>query len=291
LIGSSVICEKVSTIPENALASWQDDDTNIFCLRPAGRIQTNLDDFTPIYCSGTSGAVWTIGSMFCKVKSWQEDVEQESETLGFVKEKFHVIPTPEVLYAWTEPEYHRSFLILKPLRGKTLEEVWSSLSERQRREIAVQVAEYCEILALATSDSLQTATGRGITDGFLMTPDHKDEPSWKRRTFGPLPMDDAKTHLSPMNVGSTFQFYHADLSPSNIMVSENGEVTGILDWEHAAFYPRFWIATKPHVSFGFALEGEDGEDQWAWTRLLSQALKERKFVPDVPSFLSWRRTV
>ena len=45
-------------------------------------------------------------------------------------------------------------------------------------------------------------------------------------------------------MGLPFNFYHADLGPSNIMVSENGNVEGILDWESAGFYPRYWIVSK-----------------------------------------------
>lgn len=51
-----------------------------------------------------------------------------------------------------------------------------------------------------------------------------------------------------------FHFYHADLGPTNIMVSEDGDhVTGIIDWESAAYYPRFWAATKPVTAGAFGL--------------------------------------
>lgn len=48
----------------------------------------------------------------------------------------------------------------------------------------------------------------------------------------------AATYLQAMEVGSTFHFYHADLSPTNVIVSTEGSVTAILDWESAAFCPR-----------------------------------------------------
>ncbi|KAF2175516.1 hypothetical protein K469DRAFT_680019 [Zopfia rhizophila CBS 207.26] len=283
-IGATVICEKVSKVPENALTHWRDDDMNIFCLRPAEPTQAETEEITPIYSSGTSGAVWSIGGIFCKVKSWQRGIEQEKEAIDFVKKRFKDVPLPKVLYAWTEPEYSRSYLILQQMPGIPLERAWSSLSTVQRRKIATQIAGYCDTLATARSDALQTATGCGITDGLLMTPSRKDEPSWKRRTLTPLDLASAEDYLSPLYLGNAFYYYHADLCPSNILVLD-GKVSGILDWEHAAFYPRFWIATKPHFSYGFALEGED---TWAWTKLLSQALTERGFIENISGFQHWR---
>jgi hypothetical protein len=98
-------------------------------------------------------------------------------------------------------------------------------------------------------------------------------------------MKDAKNYLSPVHLREAFYYCHADLCPPNILILD-GQVSGILDWEHAGYYPRFWIATKPHFSYGFALEGE--EDICAWTKLLSHALTEKSFAPDVSSFQSWR---
>ena len=67
------------------------------------------------------------------------------------------------------------------------------------------------------------------------------------------------------------------------MVSDDGSITGILDWESAGFYPRVWISTKLKVSYCFTLE-DVGGDKWAWSKPLSAALKERCFVADVEGF-------
>ncbi len=56
-------------------------------------------------------------------------------------------------------------------------------------------------------------------------------------------------HLPPPV--ESFHFHRSDLGSINIMISAGGEVMGILDWESAGFYPRFWIATKPHISPAF----------------------------------------
>ncbi|KAF2760819.1 hypothetical protein EJ05DRAFT_497386 [Pseudovirgaria hyperparasitica] len=250
-IGTSIVCEKVSKIPEDALAHWQDQNMDTFCLRPAESMQVETEEMTPVYNSGTSGAVWNIGGAFFKVKSWQEGTELENETIDFVEERLEGIPLPKVLYAWNEPELSRSYLVLHQMPGTLLERVWSSLSAAQHKEIATEIAGYCEMLATITSDSLKTATGCGIADA------HHDT-----------------------------IFVEKYLSSSNILILD-GKASGILDWEHAAFYPRFWIATKPHLSCGFILKGEDA---WAWTRLLSQALMESGFKDDLSGFQRWRES-
>jgi serine/threonine protein kinase len=292
MIGSSMICEKanVTVLPENVLTSWKDDQGHIFYLRPnEGTLpqQTTDTAYGPIHNSGTSGAVWEVGGLFCKVKAWAENIEMEADTLAYVRERFN-IPVPEVVYHWVESASSRSFLIQKPVGGKTLQRVWSSLSDRKRRGVAAQVAQYCSILAKETSDSLKSAIGCGIRDRYLLPENPQDAPSWKPIPFPPLPKQEAALYLYPLDAGEIFHFSHADLSPTNIMVSDDGSVTGILDWESAAFYPRVWIGTKPKVSYGFILEDVDG-DNWAWSKLLVEALEERQFSTDVTGFSDFRK--
>ncbi|KAE8312066.1 kinase-like domain-containing protein [Aspergillus transmontanensis] len=35
-------------------------------------------------------------------------------------------------------------------------------------------------------------------------------------------------------------FTHGDIAPRNIMVDENANITGIIDWEYAGWYPDHW---------------------------------------------------
>lgn len=78
---------------------------------------------------------------------------------------------------------------------------------------------------------------------------------------------------SPPDIKALFHFYHADLGPTNILISEDGSVvTGIIDWESAAYYPQFWIATKPVVASAFWLESTIDKPK-LWGELLDEALK------------------
>ncbi|KZT53150.1 hypothetical protein CALCODRAFT_408823, partial [Calocera cornea HHB12733] len=45
----------------------------------------------------------------------------------------------------------------------------------------------------------------------------------------PHRMDDVET-----------RFAHGDLTPRNILVDDNGNLTGVIDWEAAGWMPRHW---------------------------------------------------
>jgi hypothetical protein len=285
MLGSSKVCERVTAAdPSSAIISWQDGD-DIFYLRE--RVEEDIllpqDGLEPglVHTAGTSAAIWSIGSnAFCKVKSWCEGLESESDTIQFVSRSVPCIPLPEVVYSWVDYEWNRSFLILKRVHGETLQDAWPRLSSPQRSQIAGQIAKYCSKLAAIMSPRFESATGRGVLEPFLTQPAEPSHPSWKPRPLGPLPLADFNTFSSlphSGDIGPAFYFYHADLGPSNIMVSEEGNVEGILDWESSGFYPEFWIASKPLLSAGFYLNCREGRE--AWRDLLVSMLMKEGYKP------------
>lgn len=67
------------------------------------------------------------------------------------------------------------------------------------------------------------------------------------------------------------------------MVSADGNVISIFDWESVGFFPRVWIGTKPRVCYAFILEDVEG-DGWAWRELLLEALAGRGYLPGVDGY-------
>lgn len=63
--------------------------------------------------------------------------------------------------------------------------------------------------------------------------------------------------LPPPPIGDRFHFYHSDLGPINILLSESGTVKAILDWESVGYYPKFWIPLESYRSREFNLDGDD----------------------------------
>lgn len=69
------------------------------------------------------------------------------------------------------------------------------------------------------------------------------------------------THEHSYNI----YFSHADLSPSNMLVSA-GRLSGLIDFDYAGFYPEYWDYTK-----GFF--GHFGPDT-SWIDLLSESFSD-----------------
>ncbi|KAF2789425.1 hypothetical protein K505DRAFT_410352 [Melanomma pulvis-pyrius CBS 109.77] len=273
LLGSLYVCELVNIVPGDADSAALGDSEASRC-----------------HHAGTSAAVWSIGGTYIKVKAWRDDMQLESDTIRFVNRTCSVA-TPKVIFSWVDADWNRSFLIMKALEGQTLDQAWESLSTDQRMQIAQSVAQSCRALALSTSETLMTADGNGVLEPFLRSTPRDSEPSWKPQLLGPFSLAQLQSYLSQAPViksqAELFYFYHADLGPSNIIVRKD-DLVGIIDWESAAFYPRFWLGTKPLISPGFSLRG--GAKR-AWAHLLVDALEREGFPSDMQKYQTWKQAV
>lgn len=293
-LGSLYTCELVVNVPNNAIISWEADG-NIYCIHQssAGKRDSILgaSESNRVHHAGTSAAVWNIGGTFIKVKAWRDGMQLESDSIRFVN-KISSIPTPEIIFSWVDVRWDRTFLIVKAVEGRTLDQAWESLSIHRRLQIAGTVAQFCKTLALSTSESLMTADGKGVLEPYLSAFPPDSEPSWKPQTIGPCTSTQLRSYLndSPTLDGqiNSFGFYHADLGPSNIIVKEDGTIVGIIDWESAAFYPMFWLGTKPLVSAGFYLQGKERR---AWAVLLADALEHEGLPSNMEMYEAWRKAI
>lgn len=290
--GSMMICEAVERVPPDALANWEDETGVTYCVRKSFAIDNAPTQSTTglYHQAGTSAAVWNIGGVFIKVKAWRHGMQSESDTIRFVN-GLTKIPTPTVIYSWVDFQDSRSFLILKKVEGVTLDQAWNTMLPERRTCIAQTVANYCKVLSSTTSKKLETSSGKGVVEPFLTSRPHDDEPSWKPQFLGPYTVEELSVHLggvSPVGSASQFHYYHADLGPKNIIVDDRGEIVAVLDWESAAFYPPFWLGTKPMESPGFRLTNDDRD---AWARSLTAALAGEGFAQDRKTFMLWRRRI
>lgn len=291
-----MVLEKVTVAPTHVLASWQANDDATFILRRRqeednvqDRFNENDTGVAHVHLGGTASLVWKIGAAYCKVKAWVENLELESDTINFVKENCN-IPVPNIIHCWVDPLWNRTFLIMEPVAGQTLRQAWPSLSADDRLGVARSVVKYCEILASFTSKKLQSVCGAGALEPFLTAAPLHSEPSWKPAPLGPLSGAELQDYSLPQ-YGQTFYLLHADLGPDNIMISDDGKVSALLDWESAAFYPYFWVGTKPLVSPGFLLDGDSLEAKRAWRVLLAEELDASGFNPDMKRYAEWRKAI
>lgn len=295
-LGSTMICERIQTSsskPADAYISWE-DECGLFYLRKRTPDDTTTGgnaDIDRVYLAGVSAAVWRIGQCFFKVHAWRNGMELECNTIRFVKEKAPEVPVPDVVHSWIDHDINRNFLITKSVSGQTLDQAWPRLSSSKRAQIAEDIAQYIAKLALNTSPSFQTINGCGVREPWLQDRPPKEHPIWLPRLLGPMSAEDMYTNMmkiskeAPPAVSSVFHFYHADLGPKNIMVLEDGKVSGIIDWESAAYYPHFWIATKTSLG-AFKLECETDNRQ-LWGQLLGQALERHGYKRLGIKFQKW----
>lgn len=264
-MGSKFLCKKATSgVPNTAVASWNEGDGKFYIVETTSANSLGEPADGLIHQAGLSSAVWGIGTQaICKVKTWSDGVGRESDTLAFIASRFPHIPIPEVIYSWTDEKLNRSFLILQRIQGQTLASAWPSLTAEQKAEVACTVAGYCRDLTEETSEKLQSATGCGVLEPFLTVHPEASHPSWKPRPLGPFSRIAAEKYFNRIStlpappIGDKFHFYHSDLSPTNILLTDNGAVKAILDWESAGYYPKFWIPLKPYRSGGFNLDIAD----------------------------------
>ncbi|KAK4100742.1 hypothetical protein N658DRAFT_567361 [Parathielavia hyrcaniae] len=269
VLGSWMMCEKADNAeskPADAIADWQDGDGTFYLRKSSSTDELSGGDVEAdrVHTGGSSSAV----------HAWCEGLELEANTMRFVGEKAPRVPIPELVHTWIDHDLNRTFHITKRVDGQTLERAWPQLSPPRRVQIAHDIARFCVALAVNTSSRLETVTGYGVHEPRLMEGAPQAHPTWKPRRLGPLSQEAMRAYITKIStepapdIEAQFHFYHADLGPTNIIVSEDGDrVTGIIDWESAAYYPRFWVATKPVTAGAFYLECET-EDPKLWEQLL-----------------------
>ena len=299
-----MLCEEVTdSVPTDALTTWKDGDAT-FCLRPNHSISTNSTsppqgdlEAGRFYTGENSRAAYKLSdNVICKVSSWREGKQLESETVKFVKQKVPSVPVPEVIYEWIDRAWQRTFYLMKRVPGENLSDAWPRLSQAEVGNIARELVEHIHALSKLTSPWLETANGCGVTEAILLgEPDSSDgdtSPSWKPYLHPRYSPQTLTSHLATHYHGETppasddrFCFYHDDLVTRNLFVSiptaegEMTHLTAIIDWETAGYYPRWWIDLKPRVSPAFHETAPNVTDA-SWSLALGHALAKAGFSHD-----------
>ncbi|RMZ69059.1 kinase-like domain [Pyrenophora seminiperda CCB06] len=76
----------------------------------------------------------------------------------------------------------------------------------------------------------------------------QDELQFNEYLIDDLPLDEDKRKLvsKSHSVKHDIVFTHADLNMRNILVDNDGRISGIVDWECAGWYPEYWEYSKAH---------------------------------------------
>lgn len=120
-------------------------------------------------------------------------------------------------------------------------------------------------------------------------------PTWLPMILGPLLCIELKAYMSKISDAPVPQFenplfYHCDLGPTNILVSDDGEsVAAIIYWEAAAYFPSFCVATRPAANWAYRLSEPTVEpkEQNGWRSLFVEALVTKGFSCQDTVFTEW----
>ncbi|EDU49688.1 conserved hypothetical protein [Pyrenophora tritici-repentis Pt-1C-BFP] len=147
---------------------------------------------------------------------------------------------------------------------------WESLSEEAKKEVCKQLRSMVNSLRKLEQDPSDQFVGRidrkplldvVFTDGvkppagpFNTAKEFHDWLSVLFKEPGKLHFPDPFRGSLPDN--SRIVFTHADLHPSNIMVSANGSshVLAIIDWHQSGWYPEYWEYCKALYTADFTKE-------------------------------------
>ncbi|KAF1841896.1 kinase-like protein [Cucurbitaria berberidis CBS 394.84] len=190
-------------------------------------------------------------------RDWAPKHQAELESLRIV-EKYTQIPAPRGIDAIQYSD--SSYLLMTGLPGRGIGQMLSTMTDKQLDTVAQDlkqfIAELRQIPHKTDSEfQICNSLGGGILDWRIGDSQHKDlrfrdETEFNQMLTFDLPLDeDAWKQISRSHgVKHDIVFTHADLNLRNILVDENGRISGIVDWECAGWYPEYWEYSKMHFT-------------------------------------------
>lgn len=213
------------------------------------------------------------------------EIQREIDAVRFVN--LHTtIPTPFVIESNVDDDKN-SWFTMKAIPGSSLTDSWPHMTVEAQEKTRQQLQKYVNDLRCisASTPGIGSCTGgpafdHRLNNGFPCGP-FACESDFNDFLIIPVTRCPRKELASILRGklldDHKIMFTHADLCGDHILVEqETGEITGIIDWEMAGWWPEYWEYNK-------ALFGERHQ-QW-WQALVSDT------VPCYPNELSVDRTI
>ncbi|KOS45654.1 hypothetical protein ACN38_g3381 [Penicillium nordicum] len=175
----------------------------------------------------------------------------EAEAMRLIS-RFTTVPVPEVYHMNFSSEYN-GLIEMSLVQGSTLEGTWDTMDEKSKESTCRQTWDLISEIRSVPSqyEGIFQCAADGSPSKDPLLEDLQSPPR-------PLSSDsDLRARIYERYLhcgGSRYEhelpnmlpksdhavFAHGDIAPRNIMVDENGNITGIIDWEYAGWYPDYW---------------------------------------------------
>lgn len=161
------------------------------------------------------------------------------------------IPAPRVHEAGTTPDGIVS-IRMDYIEGESLEDLWPTMPEEERRDICRQLREI-----IISMQSAESKTGViGSCSGGLVREcrrmgeytggpyqDEADFNNYVANLITTTPTDIRNALRGQLRTDHRIVFTHGDLSQHNILIKDM-KIIGLIDWEFAGWYPEYWEYVK-----------------------------------------------
>ncbi|KAI1812803.1 kinase-like protein [Poronia punctata] len=186
------------------------------------------------------------------------DVQQNEEEALHLVRKHTSIPVPEVhisSYSTSKSGDRTSTILMEYIQGSPLDVVWDTLDDASKKRACTQVWSFVNQLRNIPKPPELSHLYQCCADGSpsknvliedTVSPPRPllDDNALRNRIYeqyllhcGTLHRHDLQ-ELLPHSSKSVFT--HDNLAPKNILVDEDGTITGIVGWEWAGWYPDYW---------------------------------------------------
>ncbi|KAL3419945.1 hypothetical protein PVAG01_08444 [Phlyctema vagabunda] len=313
-VGSLILCHRLDegniTIPASAVCSWTDDGMNFYLERRAEPLEGRVPEGEPAPSTyprgfGTDRGFWNPSPHIrIRSKAWTEGQTTEATTIEWIRKNVPSVPTEDVLYHWIDPAWDRSFMLAKVVDGIPYDIAWHYFTQRQKCDVAEQVAGFAKSLAEHTSDFIETVQGTGMPGQWRLAADRVAYPGWKKRIEARASRDEYKEYYQRRaarlglvkkipGLDEPFVLQNRDFIPENIHVTipkesdadQRPRVILIVNWDRVGYIPKWKMATDIRIKrdlFMVPLQYFAGED---WMIMLSNECVRAGFP------LAWEHVV
>ena len=144
------------------------------------------------------------------------------------------------------------------IEGRTLASVWPSLSKAAKERVCGDIWDLiAKIRQIPRPETLNPSAYYSTTDGSPIhhpmlgnyndiCPVLEDDKAFRGRIYelyvnhNGLSYADGKDLPRMLPRSNISVFTHGDIHPGNILVNQQGQIVGLIDWESAGFYPDYW---------------------------------------------------